>query len=181
MDWQRKAIIVSEIKYWKDNRLLPEAYCDYLLALYTKGEEDEQAAGLTENKKRQTEMITLLFILLNALITPIVAFIIIYSNLNFGSIILLLSITFLTTATLSIIAWKRHRINQKYKLLVFLLNLFILTLIVIYQWITQYWLIITLILGQLLLWIILGFKQKNLLLILLALFGFIIGFIAFLF
>lgn len=181
MDWQRKAIIVSEIKYWKDNRLLPEAYCDYLLALYTKGEEDEQAAGLTENKKRQTEMITLLFILLNALITPIVAFVIIYSNLNLGSIILLLSITFLTTATLSIIAWKRHRINQKYKLLVFLLNLFILTLIVIYQWITQYWLIITLILGQLLLWIILGFKQKNLLLILLALFGFIIGFIAFLF
>lgn len=181
MDWQRKAIIVSEIKYWKDNRLLPEAYCDYLLALYTKGEEDEQAAGLTENKKRQTEMITLLFILLNALITPIVAFVIIYSNLNLGSIILLLSITFLTTATLSIIAWKRHRINPKYILLVFLLNLFILTLIVIYQWITQYWLIITLILGQLLLWIILGFKQKNLLLILLALFGFIIGFIAFLF
>lgn len=181
MDWQRKAIIVSEIKYWKDNRLLPEAYCDYLLALYTKGEEDEQAAGLTENKKRQTEMVTLLFILLNALITPIVAFVIIYSNLNLGSIIFLLSITFLTTATLSIIEWKRHRINPKYILLVFLLNLFILTLIVIYQWITQYWLIITLILGQLLLWIILGFKQKNLLLILLALFGFIIGFIAFLF
>lgn len=181
MDWQRKAIIVSEIKYWKDNRLLPEAYCDYLLALYTKGEEDEQAAGLTENKKRQSEIITLLFILLNALITPIVAFIIIYSNLNFGSIILLLSITFLITAALSIIAWKRYRINLKYILLVFLLNLFILTLIVIYQWITQYWLIITLIFGQLLLWIILGFKQKNLLLILLALFGFIIGFIAFLF
>ncbi|BAM47255.1 hypothetical protein [Amphibacillus xylanus] len=181
MDWQRKAIIVSEIKYWKDNRLLPEAYCDYLLALYTKGEEDEQAAGLTENKKRQSEIITLLFILLNALITPIVAFIIIYSNLNFGSIILLLSITFLITAALSIIAWKRYRINLKYILLVFLLNLFILTLIVIYQWITQYWLIITIIFGQLLLWIILGFKQKNLLLILLALFGFIIGFIAFLF
>ena len=37
MDQQRKAIIIHEIKYWKDNHLLPEHYCDFLLALYTEG------------------------------------------------------------------------------------------------------------------------------------------------
>ncbi|UOQ42496.1 hypothetical protein MUN89_10850 [Halobacillus salinarum] len=30
--------IINEIKYWKQNHLLPQEYCDYLLALYTQGE-----------------------------------------------------------------------------------------------------------------------------------------------
>ena len=33
----RKQIIINEIIYWKKNRMLPEHYCDFLLALYTKG------------------------------------------------------------------------------------------------------------------------------------------------
>lgn len=32
-------IIIQEIEYWKEHKLLPEHYCDFLLALYTKGEE----------------------------------------------------------------------------------------------------------------------------------------------
>lgn len=34
----RKTIIIQEIRFWKKHKLLPENYCDYLLALYTKGE-----------------------------------------------------------------------------------------------------------------------------------------------
>lgn len=37
MDQQRRATIIHEIKYWKDNHLLPSHYCDFLLALYTEG------------------------------------------------------------------------------------------------------------------------------------------------
>lgn len=33
----RKQIIINEIVYWKQNHLLPEHYCDFLLALYTQG------------------------------------------------------------------------------------------------------------------------------------------------
>lgn|SRR5690625_4010821 len=40
-DDRRIAIIVNEIEYWKQHRLLPEQYCDYLLALYTEGEGKE--------------------------------------------------------------------------------------------------------------------------------------------
>jgi hypothetical protein len=36
---ERKKIIVDEIKYWKESRLLPEQYCNFLLSLYTEGKE----------------------------------------------------------------------------------------------------------------------------------------------
>lgn len=35
----RKEIIVKEIQYWKETKLLPEQYCNFLLALYTEGEQ----------------------------------------------------------------------------------------------------------------------------------------------
>lgn len=34
----RKLIIIKEIKHWKRNQLLPNRYCDFLIALYTHGE-----------------------------------------------------------------------------------------------------------------------------------------------
>jgi hypothetical protein len=39
----RKNIIVNEILSWKKARMLPEQYCDYLLALYTEGNQPEIA------------------------------------------------------------------------------------------------------------------------------------------
>ncbi|WP_330948611.1 hypothetical protein [Virgibacillus sp. MG-45] len=43
---QRTTTIIKEILYWKQHKLLPEMYCDFLLALYTNGEastfEDEE-------------------------------------------------------------------------------------------------------------------------------------------
>ncbi|WP_018923733.1 hypothetical protein [Salsuginibacillus kocurii] len=36
---ERKQIVIDEIKYWKQNHLLPSEYCDFLLMLYSEGEE----------------------------------------------------------------------------------------------------------------------------------------------
>ncbi|SFA54052.1 hypothetical protein SAMN05216169_10399 [Anoxybacillus pushchinoensis] len=41
MEQKRKEIIINEIKYWKKTRLLPEQYCNFLLALYTEGNRDD--------------------------------------------------------------------------------------------------------------------------------------------
>ncbi|WP_231563724.1 hypothetical protein [Anoxybacillus sp. KU2-6(11)] len=41
MEQKRKEIIINEIKYWKQTRLLPEQYCDFLLALYTEGNHND--------------------------------------------------------------------------------------------------------------------------------------------
>ncbi|MFD2630851.1 hypothetical protein [Oceanobacillus kapialis] len=38
MSEERISTIVNEIHYWKEHHLLPDTYCDFLLALYTNGE-----------------------------------------------------------------------------------------------------------------------------------------------
>lgn len=35
---KKNEIIIKEIQHWKQSKLLPETYCDFLLALYTKGD-----------------------------------------------------------------------------------------------------------------------------------------------
>ncbi|ADH99848.1 hypothetical protein [Salisediminibacterium selenitireducens] len=34
---ERQKIIVNEIQKWRDSKLLPETYCDFLMSLYTEG------------------------------------------------------------------------------------------------------------------------------------------------
>src|SRR5690625_5052860 len=65
MENDRHRIIVEEIKSWRENQLLPEKYCDFLLNLYTYGEGE----GVKEKKNiptfKKTLMITdLIFLLL---------------------------------------------------------------------------------------------------------------------
>src|SRR5690606_36010375 len=45
MSNQRKQIIVNEITFWKQNKLLPEHYCDFLMTLYTEGEQEPSIVG----------------------------------------------------------------------------------------------------------------------------------------
>ena len=41
MEDNRRNIIVKEIQHWKQSHMLPEQYCNYLLALYTEGASPE--------------------------------------------------------------------------------------------------------------------------------------------
>src|SRR5699024_2537667 len=64
---ERIGIIIDEINYWKEHKLLPIVYCDYLLALYTKGDRDSVESIKTEKHKSillYTTSIVLLTILL---------------------------------------------------------------------------------------------------------------------
>lgn len=57
MNPQRKRIIISEIQYWKKNRLLPEHYCDFLITLYAQGEsqgQEEMKPEASVLEKRKT-------------------------------------------------------------------------------------------------------------------------------
>jgi hypothetical protein len=96
MNESRKQIIINEIIYWKKNRMLPEHYCDFLLALYTKGN------GLQNQseKSRLRKNILLLFILI-----PIGIFLFYFTELSltlqivFGFILIIMGIllTFYST------------------------------------------------------------------------------------
>ncbi|MFI8575255.1 hypothetical protein ACIGEL_06035 [Rossellomorea aquimaris] len=47
----RKELIVNEIQLWKQANMLPEHYCDYLLALYTEGDGMEHSDQKNVKKK----------------------------------------------------------------------------------------------------------------------------------
>ena len=89
MNESRKQIIINEIIYWKKNRMLPEHYCDFLLALYTKGN------GLQDQsqKSRLRKNILLLFIFI-----PIGIFLFYFTELSltlqivFGFILIIMGI-----------------------------------------------------------------------------------------
>jgi hypothetical protein len=72
-------IIINEIQFWKQNKMLPEHYCDYLLALYNQGEDtDEKPAG---NRKLPVGAVAISLLII-ALI-PVSLFVIYFTELSF--------------------------------------------------------------------------------------------------
>ena len=73
MDKEKKEIIIKEIHYWKENKLLPGTYCDFLLALYTEGNnhEDKISNSSNEKKGKHTFLISVVIalFLISALVT----------------------------------------------------------------------------------------------------------------
>ncbi|WP_285768942.1 hypothetical protein [Peribacillus sp. SI8-4] len=60
MDEMRKKIIIQEINAWKESRMLPEQYCNYLLTLYSEGESPH--AVTDANRKEKKSLFSLLWI-----------------------------------------------------------------------------------------------------------------------
>ena len=90
MNEKRREIIVREIEYWKRSRLLPEQYCDYLLALYTEGE-----GGHPHSRPARfawMKWIRIFFILLICLLLPAGVLVIYFTELSFVLQILLLAV-----------------------------------------------------------------------------------------
>jgi hypothetical protein len=91
----RTRIIVKEIKYWKEHKLLPQAQCDFLLALYTQGEED---ASSTTTKKTKYRVYHFIQLILLVMLIPF-SFLVVYftqfnSILQLGILVLFISYTF---------------------------------------------------------------------------------------
>ncbi len=69
MNDHRKKIIISEIKYWKKNKLLPAHYCDFLITLYARGNEMDEEDGkvstsiLSKEKKKKNVLIIICLLL----------------------------------------------------------------------------------------------------------------------
>lgn len=62
----KKQIILNEIMFWKQNKMLPEHYCDFLMTLYSEGNQQEEIAGKSKNavihvEKRRNRTISMFF------------------------------------------------------------------------------------------------------------------------
>jgi hypothetical protein len=60
MDDHRRKIITNEIKYWKESRLLPDHYCDFLLNLYTEG--GSEGEPISKNSHRPLNLLRIILI-----------------------------------------------------------------------------------------------------------------------
>lgn len=78
MNKNRKIIIVKEIVYWKENRMLPEHYCDYLLTLYTEGNRPVE-----EKESIKKSRLSLLLGSLCLLFIPMTVFLFYFTELSF--------------------------------------------------------------------------------------------------
>ncbi|MDH5160155.1 hypothetical protein [Heyndrickxia oleronia] len=81
MNSSRKEVIIKEIIYWKEHKMLPDHYCDYLLALYSEGEfENNHNDRMKSNKL--VNRLSLFLILIGALLL-ISLFVIYFTELAF--------------------------------------------------------------------------------------------------
>jgi hypothetical protein len=104
MNEQRREIIVREIEYWKRSRLLPEQYCDYLLALYTEGEYKKSPSDIFRSRQRM--IIRFLLAVLICLLLPASVLVIYFTELSF---VLQMPLLFLFFFICIIVAWMWKR------------------------------------------------------------------------
>ncbi|WP_338789056.1 hypothetical protein [Metabacillus sp. FJAT-53654] len=84
MNNNKKNIIINEISYWKNNKLLPETYCDFLLALYTEGNQmDIDITSQMEQKRKAITIYQVFLYGLLLLLLPAMLLVIYFTELSF--------------------------------------------------------------------------------------------------
>jgi hypothetical protein len=84
MNNNKKNIIINEIHNWKNNKLLPETYCDFLLALYTEGNQND--IEITSQKEQKRKAITVFQVFLYGwllMLLPAMLLVIYFTELSF--------------------------------------------------------------------------------------------------
>lgn len=68
---QKKKIIVQEILYWRNNKLLPDHYCQFLLNLYQEGN-TIHTSEVESNKKKSSMKMGLISILISIIVVSLI-------------------------------------------------------------------------------------------------------------
>ncbi|MBM7701493.1 hypothetical protein [Metabacillus iocasae] len=126
---QKNKVIVDEINLWKENKILPEHYCDYLLMLYTKGEGSEKA----QNPRANVTFFNKIHLLFILLFLPFELLVIYFTELRFV-LQMVLSSTLVLISFCSAIIYRKKMVFLHIGLTVSALLLFIQS----YQMISHY-------------------------------------------
>lgn len=105
----RKKIILNEILFWKQNKLLPEHYCDFLATLYTEGADPEELEPVQHPKQAvlPTEKRKMILLIMGLCIV-IIAMLAIYFTITSLTLILTIVVG-ISACILFIIAWNMAR------------------------------------------------------------------------
>ncbi|MBM7543212.1 hypothetical protein [Amphibacillus cookii] len=180
MDEQRKKIIINEIKHWKNSQLLPGHFCDFLLALYTEGDvqEEEQESILIEEQKTTVNPFHFLFILLNFILSPTMFIFVFFVVLSNAQMITLLTLTVIISIGLFYLGYKIYQIPFQYVFAALLLNICIISITTVNQWFYSSSVAIIVIFLQLVIWLILSIKWKIKLVLSMSVVGIVVCLIA---
>lgn len=157
MENSKTEIIIKEIKYWKEHRLLPEHYCDFLLTLYTEGDESKQN---TKNFSLKSMLFHFWIYFLIAQL-PITFLVIYFTEMSY----VLQMFLFLIFIVISIVsAWFLYKNNSKYVHIPMIVGALISFLVSVhfigYTFPDQKLIMLFNILVNCILWIVLGIKMK---------------------
>ena len=158
MNKTRQQIIIHEIQYWKEHKLLPEKQCDFLLAIYTNGLQDSnEKIGRTRRKK------TALFIV--QYIIPIImiplSFVVTYFT-ELSSILQIIILLFFNIYLISLYIKNKHKedLFKHYYLIAFLIVTLLLTLTIADYILISVWLRRSVVLFNFIFWYIYGTFEK---------------------
>ncbi|CQR46870.1 hypothetical protein BN1058_01153 [Paraliobacillus sp. PM-2] len=166
MSDEKNSIIIKEIQSWKSNHLLPEKYCNFLLALYTQGDADHiKADNASMMDAPKIRLLHVLIITVNIFILPI-TFIVLYSthfkiNLQVSIGILMILLSF----GIYCVVRKKLQLSESFSFFILLLTVLIVSIGVLQQLIKQQDLISVVAMTQLFAWVLLGVRKKSILLI----------------
>lgn len=153
MNLEKKKIIINEIHYWKNNKLLPDTYCNFLLALYTEGNHNEDVQLLSKTKNSGAKFLLLTLLALLLVITLLVIY---FTELSFvlqmAIVVFLLLISIVVTAYFNKFG-KIFQVPLSITLIQFLICS--ITFIEKISYNNQIWIAAT-VLGNCILWITLG-------------------------
>ncbi|GIN55804.1 hypothetical protein J8TS2_01230 [Lederbergia ruris] len=156
----KKTVLLNEIHFWKENKILPEHYCDYLIALYTQGDESQQPKKRKRNKKIfQWEAILPLLLLICIVGMAVITYI---TAISFGMQTLFLSIF----VVILIFSWFYFRKKNLNPMLVYITAAFLLLFYTVQingaffenKTMSLYWLL----LANCIIWMISGLVGKKL-------------------
>ncbi|MFC0270035.1 hypothetical protein ACFFIX_00990 [Metabacillus herbersteinensis] len=103
MNIDRKTVIIEEIQQWKKTKMLPETYCDFLLALYTEGNQVQEEKQLAKNRPAN-----LIGSVLALLLLPSALLVIYFTELSFLLQMGIVSFFLLLSIVLTILLFKNN-------------------------------------------------------------------------
>ncbi|PKR79016.1 hypothetical protein CEY16_04505 [Halalkalibacillus sediminis] len=158
MENEKNQIIIKEINHWKESKLLPPEYCDFLLALYTYGDqpEDNNQVG----KSRWGRILFILDMILLLLLLPITFFVVLSMEANLIVEASIFIASLLLVAVHLYFYRKNNTVYVHLPIILFFLIFLIANISIVQQLFDQGWLLNLTIVFHCVIWVIVGYISK---------------------
>ena len=158
MSNQRIQIIIQEINYWKEHKILPDMYCDFLLALYTKGEHETEVS--IKGRGDTSGLFSILQLTIEFFILLLVVVVINTQHISHSFQAIFLFLSLLGMLWLFKLLSGNRDIYFHLSLAILLVNFFLVTVFLGNQYIHLEWINSIIVIFNFICWLFIGYKYK---------------------